>query len=79
MAEKAPTVGPFDISGPAYEVSARWTKWRRSFTYYVEGKGITDQSHLRSLLLHHAGVALQDRYATLAEDSEEDNVYKTGC
>ena len=76
MAEKAPTVGPFDISGPAHEVSARWTKWRRSFTYYVEGKGITDQSRLRSLLLHHAGVAVQDRYATLAEDSEEDNVYK---
>ena len=77
MAEgKGPAVGTFDISGQAHEVSARWVKWKRSFEYFAEGAGITDSKRLRALMLHHAGVEVQDRFATLVEDDTEADVFK---
>ena len=58
-------LSPLDISGPAHVVSERWRKWRRSFHFYVTGKGLRDPPQLRALLLHLAGEAVQDVYESL--------------
>ena len=56
---------PLDVTGPAHVVSERWRKWKRSFKYMVEGKGISDKAQCKSLLLHTAGEAVQDIFDTL--------------
>ena len=58
-------LSPLDISGPAHVVSERWRKWRRSFHFYVTGKGLRDPPQLRALLLHLAGEAVQDVHESL--------------
>ena len=57
----------FDTTGSAHEVSLRWAKWKRSFLYYVEGEGLTDQKKIRSKMLHLAGLEVQDIFETLTE------------
>ena len=65
-----------DTTGSAHEVSLRWAKWKRSFQYYVEGEGLTDQKKIRSKMLHLAGLEVQDIFETLTEsvvpDGEDD-------
>ena len=58
-------LSPLDIPGPAHVVSERWRKWRRSFHFYVTGKGLRDPPQLRALLLHLAGEAVQDVHESL--------------
>ena len=58
-------LSPLDISGPAHVVSERWRKWRRSFHFYVTGKGLRDPPQLRALPLHLAGEAVQDVHESL--------------
>ena len=66
MAACAERVLPtLDVSGTAHEVSTRWNKWKRSFLYYVDGHGISDAKKRKNLLLHYAGVDVQDIYETL--------------
>ena len=71
----------FVPSGSAAEVSARWKSWLRAFQYYAEGKGITGSSRLKSLLLHHAGMLVQEMFEDMvdpdaASPPPSDNVYK---
>ena len=65
MAEGGFSVGPLEIHGPAHDVAASWRKWKRSFAYYVTGKGITDAGRKKALLLHYAGVHVQELFDTL--------------
>ena len=57
----------FDVTGSAHEVSTRWKKWKRSFTYYADGNGISDETRKKNLLLHLAGLEVQDIFDTLPE------------
>ena len=57
----------FDTTGSAPEVAQRWTKWKRSFQYYVEGEGLTSEKNIRSKMLHLAGDAVQDIFETFEE------------
>ena len=57
----------FDPSGPAQEVALRWSKWKRSFSYYIYAEGITDSKRKRSKLLHLAGLDVQDIFDTLPD------------
>ena len=76
MAEgRDPALPGFSVVGAPHEVAARWKKWRRLFQYYVEGRGITDNARLQSMLLHFAGPAVQELFETLTEDSSEANVF----
>ena len=78
MAEgRNPELPGFSVVGVPHEVVAWWKKWRRSFQYYVEGRGITDEACLQSMLLHFAGPAVQDLSETVKEDSDEGNVFKS--
>ena len=57
----------FDTSGTAAEVSLRWKKWIRSFNYFVAAGDITNDTRLKNLLLHKAGLVVQDIFDDLQD------------
>ena len=60
----------FDQKGDPHGISQRWKKWKRSFGLYLTGKGemMTDDAQKRGLLLHAAGVEVQEIYFTLVNE-----------
>lgn len=62
---------PFQVKGDPHSISQRWRKWKRAFQLYVLGKGITNDSQKRGLLLHTAGLEVQEVFFTLVSDGEE--------
>ena len=58
---------PFDLTGLASQVAERWKRWKRSYEYYIEGKGITQAGRKKSQLLHLAGIEVQDLYEDLVD------------
>ena len=54
------SVPPFDCVD-----SGRWRRWRRSFEYYIEARGTVDPARKKALLLHTAGINVQDIFETL--------------
>ncbi|XP_065181844.1 uncharacterized protein K02A2.6-like [Sycon ciliatum] len=71
-----PALEPFDLEGPAHDVSARWRRWKRSFQYYVDGQNITTAKRQRSLLLYLADMPVQEKFETLTEDEDTDNLFE---
>ena len=69
-------VANFDCSDVS-NIAKRWSRWVRSFELYSTGKGIVNPEQKKALLLHTAGVAVQDIYFTLTEQAmgEDDTVY----
>ena len=57
----------FDTSGTAAEVNLRWKKRIRSFNYFVAAGDITNNTRLKNLLLHKAGLAVQDIFDDLQD------------
>ena len=62
--EPATRLKPFD---PKIETSVISQRWIRSFTYYVQARGLTDAEQKKALLLHLAGQNVQDIFETLPE------------
>ena len=62
---------PFQVKGDPHSISQRWRKWKRAFELYVLGKGITSDSQKRGLLLHTAGLEVQDVYFTLVPGGDD--------
>ena len=60
----------FDPKGDPNGISQRWKKWKRSFGLYLAGKGVVDDGQKRALLLHAAGVDVQEIYFTLVSEEE---------
>ena len=58
---------PFDVSVSLHDIGTRWKRWVRNFTFFVEGRGVTDVNQKRALLLGSAGPAVQDIFETLPE------------
>ena len=56
-------------------IAARWERWLRAFELFVEGKGITNHGQKKALLLHTAGMNVQDIFFTLPEETEGTNSY----
>ena len=56
---------PFQVKGYPHSISQRWRKWKRAFEIYVLGKEITSDSQKRGLLLHTAGLKVQDVYGVV--------------
>ena len=52
-------------------LSVRWKRWKRSFELYLLAKGVSDDKQKVALLLHTAGMDLQDLYYTLVGAAEE--------
>ena len=58
-------------------IGTRWKRWLRSFELYAGGKGVTNAEQKKSLLLHSAGVRVQDIFFTLPpEGTQDDTVYE---
>ena len=80
MNSDIPAVPHFDCHGDVTSVGPRWKRWLKAFTYYVDGRGITNPAQQKALLLHSAGMEVQEIFETLedgnAPEEENDNVYK---
>ena len=63
----------FDVSNVT-GIASKWKRWRRAFELYATGKGIEDAAQAKALLLHTAGMDVQDIFFTLLEGTGE-NVY----
>ena len=44
-------------------IAARWKRWMRALELYADGKGIIDAAQKKALLLHKAGMAVQDIFS----------------
>ena len=73
-------IKPFDCRGDSTSVGPRWRRWRKSFQFYVDGRGITAAARRKALLLHCAGMEVQEIFETLTDpgvpEGEDDDVYK---
>ena len=67
-----PPVDRFTHAGehPA-DIGQNWDRWKRSFQYYVDRKGIRDEGRKRALLLHCAGPQVQEVFSTLPDTGED--------
>lgn len=59
------TVASFNMTGDFASMSPRWKRWKRAFTFYITSRGITDDEQKTALLLHTAGMDVQDLFETL--------------
>ena len=70
---------PLDLKGSSSQVAERWRQWKRSYQYYIDGKGITNASRKKAQLLHLAGMEVQDIYEDLPDpgpvNADQDNEY----
>ena len=64
---------PFQVKGNLQSLSEQWRNCKRAFQFYVLGKGITNDPQKQGLLLHTAGLDVQEVYFTLAPDGAEKN------
>ena len=65
---------PFDCSETA-GISACWERWLRAFELFATGKGVKNvhQKNFKALLLHTAGLNVQDIYFTLTKEGGSDS------
>ena len=66
---------PFDCSETA-GISARWERWLRAFELFATGKGVKNIDQKKALLLHTAGLNVQDIDLTLTEEEGSDSYQK---
>ena len=67
-------VANFNVNGD--KLSQCWVRWHRSFELYATGKAITDKKQKKALLLHCAGLDVQDIFFTLEEEEGDDDYAK---
>ena len=68
-------LAPFDCSDTA-GMSARWERWLRAFELFADGKGVKHADQKKALMLHTAGLSVQDIFFTLDEGTGENNYLK---
>ena len=61
------SIPPFDPFEQTGSVGPRWDRWKTRLQYYIDARGITVDNRKRVLLLHLAGPAVQDIFATLSD------------
>lgn len=71
------SVPKFEAHGDPTHLGQTWKRWFRSFELFVAGKGVTDKDQKKALLLHCAGIEVQDIFYTLADEgAAEDDIYQ---
>ena len=71
-------ISPFDCKGNPTSVGPRWRRWKRSFEFFLEAKGVKKDSQRKALLLQCAGQDVQDIFDTLTDPGpvpEHDSEY----
>ena len=61
------SIPPFDPFEKTGSVGPRWDRWKTRPQYYIDARGINVDNRKRALLLHPAGPAVQDIFATLSD------------
>ena len=64
-------IQPFDTHGDANSLCMRWERWLRSIKLYVGASGVVDDKQKRQLLLHSAGMDVQDIFYTLTDTGDD--------
>ena len=64
----------FDVGTDRSTLGFRWTRWLRSFKLYADGKGIANNAQRKALLLHSAGLEVQDIFYTLNCPDQENMI-----
>ena len=64
----------FDISGDATSAGSRWKRWKKAFQYYLLARGVNNPNQQKALLLHVAGMDVQDVFETLTDPGHPDEV-----
>ena len=72
VAKEVSSLQPFQVKGDPHSIWQYWRKWKRAFELYVLGKGITNDSQKRGLLLHTAVLEVQVCF-TLVPNGKEKN------
>nr|XP_054762076.1 uncharacterized protein LOC129268563 [Lytechinus pictus] len=72
MAQRLDVPPPHPFSMSSSRSSSAWSKWMRSFSYYIGAAGISQAAQKKSLLLHIAGPDVQELFDTLTVDSPND-------
>ena len=69
-----PGVQPFfKCLGDPNTVAQNWTKWKKSFEYFLGASGIRNDARQKAMLLHMVGPETQEVFETLVP---EDNTYE---
>ena len=69
----------FDCKSDPSSIGTRWIKWKRSFEFYLETKGVGKDKQKKALLVRCAGSDVQDIFSTLTDPGpvgEEDTEYQ---
>ena len=68
-----------DISGiPHFDctettsLGPRWKRWKKAFEFYIIGKGVTQKEQKYALLMHTAGMEVQELFETLPDIAREE-------
>ena len=60
-----PSIHPFSPHGESSQVAQKWSKWKKSFQYFVTASGVRDDGRRKALLLHLVGQQTQEVFETL--------------
>ena len=60
-------ISPFECKGNSSALATRWKKWLQSFQYFLVAKGVVNDAQKKALLLHKAGIEVQELYETLTD------------
>ena len=69
----------FDCKSDLLSIGMRWIKWKCSFQFHLEAKGVEKDKQKKPLLLHCAGSDVQDIFSTITDPGpvgEEDTEYQ---
>ena len=68
-----PGVQPFKCLGDPNTIAQNWTKWKKSFEYFLGASGIRNDARQKAMLLHMVGPETQEVFETLVP---EDDTYE---
>ena len=60
-----PCIPPFSPHGDQNQVAQKWTKWKKSFQYFLTASVVIDGARKKALLLHLISEQSQDIFETL--------------
>ena len=60
-------ISPFERKRNSSALAPRWMKWLQSFQYFLVAKGVVNDAQKKALLLHTAGIEVQELYEMLTD------------
>ena len=62
-----PAIGSFDPHGDSSKEGQQWKHWKRGFELFLEARGETPDGQKKALLLHTAGMDVQEIFDTIPD------------